>query len=300
MPSPPPSVSRRLPVSLLGLCRHRRSGRRHLAASARQTTPRRPRAARGSAHTGAKRWARWPEANVAALPRSSLAGRTFEIFAGYAAAQNSRPKYVASTSLADPQWAGTTVLDGDVATAVGDLKAHHDGELLVPGSGALVRWLLANDLVDQLDLVTYPVVVGQGTRLFPDSVRTSRSIWSTRGPRPGASPSRLIGLSGVRSTQRPLLTPNTCSSCADPTSRRARRPRSVHASARTQLPGVDLVVRRSTSTTPITCADTAWSDEPTGHGRARRRRHVSTPRRAHCCGDRSESLEDGSRGYGPD
>lgn len=107
--------------------------------------------------------------------------RTYEIFAGYwgamvdpstnpiASALNSRPKYVASTSLADPQWAGTTVLHGDVATAVRDLKAHQDGDLLVPGSGALVRWLLANGLVDQLDLVTYPVVVGQGTRLFPNA-----------------------------------------------------------------------------------------------------------------------------------
>jgi dihydrofolate reductase len=56
-----------------------------------------------------------------------------------------------------------------MATAVGDLKAHLDGTLLVPGSGALVRWLLTNDLVDQLDLITYPLVVGQGTRLFPDS-----------------------------------------------------------------------------------------------------------------------------------
>jgi dihydrofolate reductase len=107
--------------------------------------------------------------------------RTYEIFAGYwgvmanpdtnpiAAALNSRPKYVVSTSLADPRWAGTTVLQGDVATAVAELKASHDGVLLVPGSGALVRWLLANDLVDRLDLVTYPVVVGQGTRLFPES-----------------------------------------------------------------------------------------------------------------------------------
>jgi dihydrofolate reductase len=76
---------------------------------------------------------------------------------------------VVSTSLTDPQWAGTSVLTGDVAAAVGDLKAQQDGELLVPGSGALVRWLLANHLVDQLDLLIYPVVVGQGTRLFPDS-----------------------------------------------------------------------------------------------------------------------------------
>jgi len=107
--------------------------------------------------------------------------RTYEIFAGswgaipemsaspIGAALNSRPKYVVSTSLTDPQWVGTSVLSGDVAAVIGDLKAHQDGELLVPGSGVLVRWLLANDLVDQLDLVTYPVVVGQGTRLFPDT-----------------------------------------------------------------------------------------------------------------------------------
>ena len=110
--------------------------------------------------------------------------RTYEIFAGswgtgawgedqgdnpVSVALNSRPKYVVSTSLTDPQWAGTTVLTGDIAAAIGDLKAQQDGELVVPGSGVLVRWLLANDLVDQLDLLTYPVVVGQGTRLFPDT-----------------------------------------------------------------------------------------------------------------------------------
>ena len=84
-------------------------------------------------------------------------------------ALNSRPKYVVSTSLTGPQWARTSVVSGDVAAAIGDLKARHDGELLVPGSGALVRWLLANGLVDQLDLAIYPVVIGQGTRLFPDA-----------------------------------------------------------------------------------------------------------------------------------
>jgi dihydrofolate reductase len=107
--------------------------------------------------------------------------RTYEIFAGswgtmrdmakmpIGLALNSRPKYVASTSLTDPQWAGTSVLTGDLDAAVRDLKAKQEGELVVPGSGALVRWLLAADLVDQLDLIIYPIVLGQGTRLFPDS-----------------------------------------------------------------------------------------------------------------------------------
>jgi dihydrofolate reductase len=76
---------------------------------------------------------------------------------------------VASTSLTDPAWASTTVLAGDLAASVRELKAQRDGNLLVPGSGVLVRWLLANDLVDQIDLVMYPVVIGQGTRLFPES-----------------------------------------------------------------------------------------------------------------------------------
>ncbi len=110
--------------------------------------------------------------------------RTYEIFAGswgtgswgdhqgdnpVSVALNRRPKYVVSTTLTDPRWAGTSVLSGDVAAAIRDLKSRQDGELVVPGSGVLVRWLLANDLVDQLDLLTYPVVVGQGTRLFPDA-----------------------------------------------------------------------------------------------------------------------------------
>jgi len=107
--------------------------------------------------------------------------RTYQIFAGswgtwadpgdnpIWTALNTRPKYVASATLTDPRWADTTVLSGDLAAAVGELKAKPGGELQVHGSGALVRWLLANQLVDELILLVCPVVVGQGRRLFPDS-----------------------------------------------------------------------------------------------------------------------------------
>ena len=84
-------------------------------------------------------------------------------------ALNTRPKYVASTTLTDPEWSDTTVLSGDLAAAVGELRARPGGDLQVHGSGALVRWLLDNRLVDEITLLTAPVVVGQGTRLFADA-----------------------------------------------------------------------------------------------------------------------------------
>ena len=106
--------------------------------------------------------------------------RTYEIFVGswglmkdpsqspIGQALNSRRKYVASSTLTEPRWADTTVIAGEVA-AVSELKAEPGGELQVHGSGALVRWLLENELVDEINLLTFPVIVGQGTRLFADT-----------------------------------------------------------------------------------------------------------------------------------
>jgi dihydrofolate reductase len=107
---------------------------------------------------------------------------TYEVFAGswgsgmadpaedpVAAALNNRPKYVVSTTLSDRAWEPTTVLSGDIGSHIRKLKEEGEGDLVVPGSLSLVRWLLANGFVDQLDLTVYPVVIGQGKRLFPES-----------------------------------------------------------------------------------------------------------------------------------
>lgn len=107
--------------------------------------------------------------------------RTYELFAGswgsdesmrahpIGVALNGTPKYVASTTLSSPQWANTTVLGGDLAAAIEELKAAPGGELQVHGSGALIRWLLANELVDEMTMIVIPVIVGLGARLFPES-----------------------------------------------------------------------------------------------------------------------------------
>ena len=105
--------------------------------------------------------------------------RTYEFFASswgtseemgahpIGVALHEKPKYVASTTRTEPRWANTTLLSGDLAAAIGELKAKGDGELQVHGSGTLIQWLLANELVDEMTLITIPVVLGQGLRLFP-------------------------------------------------------------------------------------------------------------------------------------
>ena len=79
---------------------------------------------------------------------------------------NSMPKYVVSSTLEDPDWSNSTVLKGDVVEEVSKLKQELDGEIVVPASYQLGRTLIEHDLVDELRLVVFPVVLGAGERLF--------------------------------------------------------------------------------------------------------------------------------------
>jgi dihydrofolate reductase len=82
---------------------------------------------------------------------------------------NSMPKYVVSTTLRSPEWQNTTVIDGDVADGVSRLRREQDGNVVVHGSARLVQTLLEHDLVDELRLMVFPVVLGKGKRLFGDT-----------------------------------------------------------------------------------------------------------------------------------
>jgi dihydrofolate reductase len=79
------------------------------------------------------------------------------------------PKYVVSTTLKDPDWNNTTVLDsGDATAQVRQLKEEFDGELQVPGSHRLVQELIESDLVDQINLMVFPVILGTGQKVFEE------------------------------------------------------------------------------------------------------------------------------------
>jgi dihydrofolate reductase len=138
-----------------------------------------------------------------------LGRRTYDIFAAswpnatdpedtVADRLNTLPKYVASTTLKDPEWANTSVLEGDLVSAVRKLKDRDGRELQVHGSGALVRFLLENDLVDRLNLLVFPVIVGTGRRLFPDSgIATGLALDESRTTGSG------VTISVYRPTGRP-------------------------------------------------------------------------------------------------
>ena len=82
---------------------------------------------------------------------------------------NRMPKYVVSSTLDTAEWSNSTVLEGDVPEKVAELRQQHDGDIVVHGSGQLVRTLLEHDLVDELRLMVFPVVLGSGKRLFGDT-----------------------------------------------------------------------------------------------------------------------------------
>ncbi len=82
---------------------------------------------------------------------------------------NAMPKYVVSSTLGEPEWNNSTVLEGDVADEVAKLRDEHDGDIVVHGSARLVQTLLEHDLVDELRLMVFPVVLGSGKRLLGET-----------------------------------------------------------------------------------------------------------------------------------
>jgi dihydrofolate reductase len=82
---------------------------------------------------------------------------------------NTMPKYVVSSTLEEPEWNNSTVLKGDVAEEVARLKREHDGDIVVHGSARLVQTLVEQDLVDELRLMVFPVVLGSGKRIFGET-----------------------------------------------------------------------------------------------------------------------------------
>lgn len=94
--------------------------------------------------------------------------------AGFAEKMNSMPKYVFSSTLRDAAWNNSTILSGDFAEQVGTLREEVDGNILVAGSAQLVQGLVEHDLLDELRLMVFPVLLGSGKRLFDETSREHR------------------------------------------------------------------------------------------------------------------------------
>jgi len=111
-----------------------------------------------------------------------LGRRTFEGFAAawperdgeFADKFNTMPKYVVSSTLRDPEWTNSTVLSGDLVDEITKLKNEQNGDVVVHGSAQLVQSLIENDLVDELRLMVFPVVLGAGKRLFGETTDKKR------------------------------------------------------------------------------------------------------------------------------
>jgi dihydrofolate reductase len=125
-----------------------------------------------------------------------LGRRTYEDFYGYWPKQtdnpytevlNQTPKYVASTTATEPlPWQNSTLLSGDLAAKVAALRDRTDGVIAVLGSGELVRWLAEEDLIDEYLILIHPLVLGSGTRLFPEKgprrpLRLTDAVVTTTG-----------------------------------------------------------------------------------------------------------------------
>jgi dihydrofolate reductase len=120
-----------------------------------------------------------------------LGRKTYEIFAAFwpnqpaddpfAATLNNLPKYVASTTLQEPlTWSNSTLIKGDVADQVSELKQHPGNDLVVIGSGVLAQMLMRHDLVDEYQLMVHPVVLGAGKRLFDGNVKIPLQLVDTK------------------------------------------------------------------------------------------------------------------------
>jgi dihydrofolate reductase len=150
-----------------------------------------------------------------------LLGRiTYESFAGawphregdFAEKMNAMPKVVVSTTLTSPEWSNTRVIPGDVASEVEKLKSGDGGPILVAGSRTLAQFLLARGLVDELRLMVFPVILGSGKRLFPETEHLTPLELVEVKP----FPTGVIVQTYRRAAAMPTIDPACADACADP------------------------------------------------------------------------------------